>query len=301
MPYNFEDILSVLSESTMDEILNEYDFYSEGKFEDGVVNTVDKAANTKAGKKVIKAVDDMKNKPKNEKVEKAISTVKNKSTEIASKVVNSNAVEKTGTTINNAINKTSNVVGKVIAGKRPTDTSPEVQEKYEMKLNTARAAIKGGVIAASKAVLFGPLDVLLTASLVKGIAQSDDPADKMIRDKFKEVSDKTKALKERLVTVIDNAKKEDNPDEGFNKQYNAITLQGLNYAKQIDAVKAKAEKEQPVTESVVLSYTFDKYLFKEDGSMVDNAYELLSAIVEKVDYEKYDVCNIIESYIDMLY
>jgi len=300
MPYKLEDILSVLSESSLDDLFNEYDFYSEGKFEDGVVNTVDKAAHTKAGKKVIKAVDDAKNKPKNEKVEKAVSTVKTKGGEIAGKVMNSKVAEKTGGAINTAINKASDVGGKIIAGKRPSDISPEVQAKYETKLNTARAAIKGGVVAASKAVLAGPLDWLLTASVVKGIAQSDDPSDKIIVDTYKKVSDKAKALKERLVAVIDDAKKEDTTSDSFKKQYDAITLQGMNYAKEIDAVKARAQKEQPVTESTVMTYAFDKYLIKENGSLVDNAYELLSLIVEKVDYEKYDVCDIVEGYINML-
>lgn len=300
MSYKIEDILSVLSESSLDDFYNKYDLYSEGKVEDGIVDTVSKAANTKVGKKVINAVDEAKNKPKNEKVEKTISTVKTKTGEIAGKVANSKVAEKTGNAVNTAINKTSNVVGKAIAGKRPTDTSPEVQAKYEAKLNTAKAVIKGGVVVASKAVLFGPLDWLLTASVVKGIAQSDDPSDKMIKDKYKEVSDKAKALKERLAVVIDDAKKEDKSDEVFKKQYDTIALQGMNCAKELDAVKARAQKSQPVTESASLTYSFDKYLIKEDGTLVDNAYELLSMIVEKVDYEKYDVFNIIENYINMM-
>jgi hypothetical protein len=301
MPYKLKDIMDVLSEETLENLFNEYEFYSEGKFDDSVVNAVDKAAHTKAGKKVIKTVDNLKNKPKNENIEKAVSTVKAKTGEIVNKVSSSKAVEKTGNAVNTAVNKTSEVLGKAIAGKRPTDKSSEVQEKYENKVNNARAAIKGGVVLASKAVLIGPLDWLLTASIVKGIAESDDPSDKMIKNKFQEVSDKTKVLKDRLVNVIDDAKKEDKPAEEIKKQYDTIALQGLNYAKQLDAVRSKlVQKEHQVIESVVPSYTFDKYLIKEDGSMVDNAYELLSMIVEKVDYEKYDVYEIIEDYINML-
>ena len=313
MTYKLEDILSVLSESTLDDFFNEYDFFTEDKkefkekavnavkkAEDGTVNLVDKAAHSKAGKKVIKTVDDMKNRPKNEKVEKVIDTVKTKGKEVASKVANSKVAETSGNAINTAINKTSGAVGKVVAGKRPTDNSPEVQATYENKVNVGRAAFKGGIVALSKAVLAGPLDWLLTASVVKGIAQSDDPSDKMIADTYKKVSTRVKALKERLDDVIDHARNEGTNIDDVKKQYDAITLQGLNYAKEIDAVKIRAQKEQPVKESADMTYTFDKYLIKEDGILVDNAYEMLSTIIEKVDYEKYDIYHVIESYIDML-
>lgn len=254
MNYEFNDILDVLSESTLDEFFNlhEFDlFIEDGKSENSKDNKFKKLMDTASDKYM------------------------------------------TG------LNKRSESFAKLVVKKPDANATHEVQEKYEKKVLQARTAYKIGEILVSKAVLLGPLDMIATAAIVKGIANSDDPSDKMVADKLKALTDKANSLKEKANKLIDKVKGKKVTNDNFKAPYEAIQLQGKNIAKEIDAVKAKANKPATITESVLID-KFDEYLIKEDGSLVDNAYEILNTIVEKTDYTKYDIFPVVEHYINMI-
>jgi hypothetical protein len=253
MIYNVNDILDILSESTMDDI---FDLYDLDLF-----------------------IEDGDNKePKENKFKKAVT--------------------KMGTAYVSGINKSSEAGARAVVRKPKEGSSPEALKKYEEQLLKAKTAIKIGEILVSKAFLIGPLDTIATAALITGMANSDDPTDKIVMDKLKMLANKAEMLKKKVSNLFD--KNKDKPVTGDDKrQYDAILLQGKNIAKKIDDTKAENNTATPVTESVLIN-KFNEYLLKEDGNLVDNAYEILSTIVEKTDYAKYDIFPVVEHYIDMI-
>lgn len=206
--------------------------------------------------------------------------------------------DKLGTAYISGINKSSDFLANAVVKKPKEGSSKEIQEKYEQKLLKVKSVIKIGEILLSKAVLIGPLDVIATAALITGVAKSDDPTDKLVMSKLKALASKVTALKNKISSLF-NKNKDKPVTEEDKRQYDATLLQGKNIAKEIDAVKAKITKSNLVTESVLVN-KFDEYLLKEDGSLVDNAYDILSVIVEKTDYTQYDIFPVVEHYIDMM-
>lgn len=199
------------------------------------------------------------------------------------------------------LNKSSEAISKTFIRKPKEGASDEIQQKYQEKLIKAKAAIKVGEILISKTILIGPLDVIATAALVNGITKSDDPTDKIVMDKLRMLMDKAKSLKLKVISFID--KKKDKEVTNVDKQqYDAMSIQGMNIAKEMDAVRSRIDKNvdgKNITESTIIN-KFDEYLLKEDGTLVDNACEILSMIVEKTDYEKFDIFDVVEHYIDMI-
>lgn len=206
--------------------------------------------------------------------------------------------DKLGAAYIGGINKSSDFLAKAIVKKPKEGSSTEVQEKYEQKLLKVKSVIKIGEILLSKAVLVGPLDVIATAALITGIVKSDDPTDKLVVSKLKALAGKAEALKNKITSLF-NKNKDKPVTEEDKRQYDTTLLQGKNIAKEIDAVKEKINRSNVVTESVLVN-KFDEYLLKEDGSLVDNAYDILSIIVEKTDYTQYDIFPVVEHYIDMM-
>ena len=63
---------------------------------------------------------------------------------------------------------------------------------------------------------------------------------------------------------------------------------------------SKITKESVLVTESALSDKFASYLLTESGELVDNAVDILSVIVEKTDYEKYDIYPIVEKYLDII-
>ena len=153
--------------------------------------------------------------------------------------------------------KRSDFVANKIVKKPPEGSSKEVQEKYEQKILKAKASYKVGEILVGSAILIGPLDLLAKAAIMSGITKSDDPADKMVVSKLKMLSDKASELKNKALKLINRNKGKQVTENEFKKPYEALQLQGMNIAKEIDATKEKISNT--VTESSLFN-KFGEYL-----------------------------------------
>ena len=208
------------------------------------------------------------------------------------------SIEKFGDKYVSGLNKGSETVANALVRKPKEGASTEAWDKYNQKLMRVKSIIKVGAILASKAVLLGPLDAIATAALFSGMSKSNDQTDKMVMEKLNHLKDEVSKLKDKLSELFE--KNKNKPiTEADKREYDKIYLKGKNTASEIDALKSKINKPATVTESVILN-KFDEYLLKEDGTLVDNAYEILDTIVEKADYTKYDIYNTINHYIDMI-
>ena len=269
MKYTFNDILEVMSERTLDNLLlsPEFNLYIESEDKE-----------KKSDNKQIKSEDTPKTEGKTGPVRMAMK----------------------------GLSKGSEFIAKAIVRKPSPDASTEIQEGYIKRVRMVSAGIKVGVICVLKAPIAGPLDWVLTAAITAHLLKSDDPSDKMVIEMIKQLKDKAAETKNKLVEWFKKNKDKEITESDKN-QYDALALQGLNIAKEMDAIKArikKEKKEKPenpknITESVLIN-KFDTLLINESGELVDNACDILRVIIEKTDYTKYEVFDVVEHYLNMI-
>ena len=270
MTYNVNDILEVLSESTLDSFLNSYDYkvFTEGeKLNKAIKSTMD------VGKKVI-------DKAVNNKVGAAMGKGYNKVTEAPGAVI-----------------------ARVMYGKRPNNVPIEVQKEYDKKVINVKANVKTGVTVAvliTKSLLIGPPDWIITICMTSGLL-TDSEVNAATKEKIKVLKDKAVNIKNKIKELSKKYKDKDSTDKEFQKEYNELLREGNTCARELDSViKNMKPKQVPVAESSILD-KFDGYLINESGFLVDNAVDVLNKIIDKVDYDKFDIYPVIERYCDMMY
>lgn len=275
MTYVIDDILEVLSESTLDGFLNTYNFavITEGE--------------------------------KSEKFKNAIKAT----ADVGKKVVDKATKSKVGAVMGNAYNKATEAPGGLIArtlyGKRPVDVPVEVQKEYDKKVINVKANIKAGVTVAvliAKSLLVGPPDWIITICMVSGL-MTDSEVNSATKEKIKNIKNTAVDIKNKIKSLATKYKDCDSTDREFQKEYNELLREGNKCAREADAIikQTKTSRKQvAVTESSIIK-KFDDYLITETGSLVHNATDILHSIINKVDYDKYDIYPIIERYCDMMY
>ena len=267
MTYNINDIIEVLSESTLDSFLDipEIDIYNES-----------------------------------EKIDKAVKTVTNVGKKVIDKTVNSKVGETMGKVYNKVTETPGDLVAKAIYGKRPEQI--DIQKEYDKKVINIKSNIKTGItvaLLATKSFLLGPPDWIITICMVSGLLKNSEVNDET-KEKIRKIKDKAVEIKDKIKELVTKHKDKDCTDKVFQKEYNDLLREGNVCAREADTIIKKFKnKPTPVAESSIID-TFDKYLLTESGSLVDDAVDKLIMIVESTDYEKYDIYPIIEHYCDMI-
>ena len=225
-----------------------------------------------------------------EKTDKVVSVAKEKMVPVSKKIVKG---------IDDASTKVSK---KLFENKINKASNEKILAKYEKASIIVKSAIKGVLTLAAIWVCPRPFDLILDAVVIANMASSDDPADKFLYESFLKLKEKCKDLKDKVKSLMNDFKNKKITDDEFRSRYDTLLLQGKNCAKELDVLNAKQNKDSTVKESTELDMEiFHNHIFKEDGSFVDNIHSVLSYIIENVDYEKYDVYDTINDYIEMLY
>lgn len=279
MNYDINDILCVLSESTVDGLFNQYDYklITEGETIEKIKETTDKVKNSNAVKK---------------------------GKEIGKKVLDSPVGKVAGGVYNTATEFPGEIVGKVAYGRKLSkNNSPEVQKEYHKKMINVKSNIKTGItvgILLSKNVLIGPPDWIITACMTAGLAK-DTEVNQETKRKVANLTNKAKDIVSKIKNLATKHKNTDSTDKEFNKEYNDLLRQGNELAKEADKeLRGTQNKLQIASESTIIDI-LDDHLINENGLLLDNTEDVLFILVEKTDYTKIDLYPIIEHYCDMMY
>ena len=281
MTYKIDDILDVLSEKTSDYLFDIYDsvLFTEGE--------------------------------KFDKAKETFNKVKNKVTETKNKALDTKAgkvVKKVGSGAGSVYNAATEAPGVVAAGVAATVDAvakkkslkgllPEIRKGFQQRIIKYRANAKVGVTVAvllAKGVLVGPLDWIITAIMASGLTK-DTEVNRETKRKLDVLKSKVFDLLGKVKTIANKYKDKDSTDKDFKSEYDALMQEGNVIAGEADSVMRDTKLAKPVTESTIIE-KFDRYILNESGVLVDNAFSILSTIVEKTDYDKYDIYPVLEHY-----
>lgn len=282
MTYKIDDILSVLSESTSDYLCDVL-LFTEGE--------------------------------KIQKAKEAAEKVKDKAVEVGNKVLDTKAgkvVQKVGSGAGSVYNAVTETPGAVAAGVAATASAvksgkpikemiPEIQKGFQQRVVKYKASSKVGVTVAvllAKGLLIGPPDWIITAIMAAGLAK-DTAVNRETKRKLNVLKDKVMDIVGKIKALAAKHKDKDSTDSAFKNEYNELLREGNRLASEADRELRNSQniKQQPVTEAVIAK-TFDKYLITENGTLVDNIYEVLHTIIEKTDHEKIDLYPLLDHYFE---
>ena len=103
----------------------------------------------------------------------------------------------------------------------------------------------------------------------------------------------------KVKTLAAKHKQSDSNNAEFKKEYNEILREGNDLAKEADReLRNKNTSAVQVSESVGID-KFNSLIINENGKVVDNVYDILSVIIEKVDCTEFDIYPILEYYCDI--
>ena len=289
MEYNLNDLMDILAENTSDEL---FDLYSYNLFTEGNKFDNFKKGVSGVAKKTAKAVTDG-----------------------IVKVATSEKMKPVGKAYN-AVAEAPGAAAAAFIKKPSVDAPPEVQRKYHQQVIKCKAASKGIITApllAVKSLLFGPPDWIISAIIASGFLIESD-VNREYKRILTELQKRGKDLVDKIRQLCEARKNNKITDDEFRAKYNEILNEGNKIAANVDKtfINIKNDRlklddsknhntvQKPVkTESTIIN-TLNGYFLTESGCPVDDIYEKLSLLVEKVDYSKLDLYPIIEYYCDQV-
>lgn len=200
---------------------------------------------------------------------------------------------------NASINKRATSVAKKIV-KDPTkggkvQVSPEVYDKYQKDMLKWRTRYKVSEILLTGLIAIGPVDTVIKAATITGMARSNDPVDKKTVELLNKVKEKAASLKNRITGLTKKVKNKELSEQQLSSEISAIDTATKALAKQTDVAIAKKETAKLAMANESVYEKMDKFLM-ENNCMTDEGYDILNMLIERTDFSQIDMFSVVCHY-----